>query len=980
MDKIQLNTITSYQIGSSVVLIKDYVRTAKEFGYKALACCDDSMRAFPELSSSCEKEGIKPIFGYKIKLKDDRYRYTLSLFIKDEQGYKNICLINSLKVNELKTEELQRYRDGLIAVIDVDSDDYFYNYYLTEISKTITKLRDLFEDDLYFGLRFITSEDKGRADDLFRFLKDNDYKSIAFPQVRYLKRDDAYTLKIVKAHLTKEKIEEEKEIEDIDHLLSDAEIEDLYTIEEIDALEELVNKIDFKFFKSRGSLIKFDDDIALLKEKSYKGLDDKIGKIDETYKNRLDYELKVIEDLNFSSYFLLVSDYVNYAKRIDIKVGPSRGSAGGSLVAYSLNITEIDPIKYDLSFERFLNPKRQTMPDIDVDFQDDRRDEVERYLIKKYGEKKVCKIITYVKIKPKSALQVISNVFSIDPRRIKKLSSCIADDANDFKNINKDVEQINRFKSLVQDPYYKDIVVKANKLLNLPISTSVHAPGLIIADKDIYLSCPMSDKTTGIAQFEYQYMEQLGFLKVDILPLSTLSYIFDIEKRIENDGKRVEDIQEMIDDKKTYQFLRKKYVQDIFQLDASYGIRLAIEEIQPSSFIDLAALLALYRPGPIDYIHSYADRKNNREEVKYKDPRLIPILKSTYGIMVYQEQVMKAIMVLADFDAGDADLFRRAISKKDRNKMIQYKDKFIVGCISNGIDEDKALDIYEDIEKFADYGFNKSHAYSYALISLKMLYLKAHHSKEFYQEAFIRTSYRSPSGQRLLKELSNQGYVVHLPDINLSDSQLLSFYSRDIYLPLIAIDKMNKNIADELTKRRGEKYISIYDFCLKNSDLFSNTNSSLIDNMIDAGVFDSFIRSRKSLENSIKEYIDYASMHFDEKSIPNISILKDDIGEYLLKEKTSVGFINSYKKIFHQKDFKLFIISDVSSLLMNNIIQIEDENRTYIVKIKGKKELEKYGFISIPYQLLKQKGILEIKSDDIKKIDKREVIRWLKHT
>lgn len=958
MNFIQLCTTTTYEISNSIIDVEEYAKRAKDLKYDAIGISDNNIRAYPSFEIACKKYGIKPIFGYRIALASSiRTPYRAFLYIKNEEGYKNLCQLISKKENIIGTNLLKNYHEGLILVIQADSEPYYQDYFLTKISPDIYTYHKIFQDDFAIGITIRNQEDKKESDVLYKYCESNGYSIIPFPEVHYLTKQDYSSFRLFQCALKKEVYSENDE-DSSDFLLSTNILKSIYREKDIKTEVSLFDKVDFIFIKKRGQMVSIENDDLKLKEKAYLGLQKRKLEDKKEYLDRLDYELSIIQNMHFSSYFLIVEDYVSFAKENGIKVGPGRGSAGGSLVSYCLGITDVDPILYDLSFERFLNPKRKTMPDIDIDFEDGRRNEVVRYLEKKYGEERVGTIRTFVTLKPKSALNLIGPSLSIPDNRIKKITSLIPDMAVTFEEIRKDNSwKSSRFNELMEDEYYRSIVSKAEVLLGKIVNTSFHAPGVIISEEKISTYCPRENGEYGTIEFEYPYMEQMGYLKVDILPLSTLTFIKNIEERIKQNGKEPVNIQEHLEDEDTFALLNRLHLCTIFQLDATEGMRDVVKSIMPQSFSDIPAILALYRPGPKDYIPLYAKRKNHLTETTYPDERLKDVLSETYGIMVYQEQVIKAVQVVASFSASDADLFRRAISKKDISKMEMYREEFIKGCLNNGISEEKAKSLYLDIEKFANYGFNKSHAYSYAFITYTLLYYKAHYPKEFYTCAFHLHSISSSTGLGLVSELKDDHLHLHAPDINLSLKDDILFENEFVYLPLRSIAGVdNKMIQALLDERDKAKFTSFYDVLLRVNNIDKRSMLALID----AGVFDSFETNRAGLESHLEQYMDYAKMSFDEALLPGVSDIKEKQGTKLLAEKSRLGLILTKKvsSIAKKKDYYSFIISDVSRYDMDGTIAIDNESKSYRIKTNKKEDYKKGDILLVKAEFGRYKKII----------------------
>lgn len=947
----QFNTWTSYRFASSTILVEEYAKRGKELGYTSLAISDNNLYAFPSFADACQKEGIKALFGYEIHLGSSRVMpFTAYLYIKNEQGYRNLCEIIALREDVIGSELLKKYHEGLVLVISTNQ-DFFSTPYLSAISPDMLAYQAIFGEDFYFGIEIYSSLDSEEASTLYEYLQDHSYKSIAFPRVEYLRKNDAYKTALFDKARSKEKADSLPE-EGPYFLLSPKALNSIYRKEDTDACDELADKLNFHFFAKRGEMISFPDDDETLRSKAEDGLKERLGgNVTEVYQKRLDYELSIIKDMHFSSYFLIVEDYVSFAKDTGIKVGPGRGSAGGSLVAYALKITEVDPIRFDLTFERFLNPYRKTMPDIDIDFIDTRRDEVAQYLKVKYGEKHTATIITFPRLKPKSCLNLIGPALGFNENRLKNLTREIDDKAETFEEAISSKVYGYRFQRLYNDPYYKEICDIAKSLLGLPYNTSIHAPGVIISKEEIYHTCPMSEGTRGTVGYEYPYMERMGFLKMDILSLSNLSFIEEIEKKVQSENKKLPDIYSDLDNPKVYETLNRLDLFAIFQLDTSKAMRKTVEEIHPNCFADMTSVIALCRPGPMEYIHTFAERKKGHEKVTYIDERLRPILEPTYGILVYQEQIMKVVQVIASFDLGEADLFRRAIAKKDLSKMEAYRSKFMDGCKKNGITEDKAEALFEDIEKFASYGFNKAHAYAYALITYTLLYYKTFYADEFYSAALKDNGLGNRKSDSLIKELIRNGYRIKNPDINRSLKDDYLFLPDKVILPpLSAVSGYQETIGTNIIEERRKKglYASFYDFIKRYPKKIKNEDRFFL-SLIDSGAFDSFSKSRLGMKNNLVLYSSYAQMGFLEKDLPPLNDDGEDIGEMLYLEKLALGRILScpLKRIYSKSGYHTYFISDTSMVELSHIVVLEDEDsRVKLQLTKGEKP-EKYSFVLV---------------------------------
>ena len=965
MPFLPLNTITAYDFGESIILPSSYVKRGKELGYTSLGIADQNRYAFPSFADACEKEKIKPVFGLRISLSSAiRDKYDAVLYIKNEKGYQNLCDLLSKKRDKYGTDTLLSHKDGLILVLCRNDPLFYQEEYQTRISKELTLFKRIFQDDFYLGLRLESKADREESPLLFRFIDDREYQAVAFPCSRYLFKNDAGSYRLFTAAWKKEKYQDGNEVGP-EFLLSDQGIEKTYREKEIKAAQEIADKTDFSFFTKRGSRISFDHADELLNEKAVEGLQNRfLGKeIPSEYKDRLQYELSIIKKRNFSSYFLLVEDYVSHARREGIYVGPGRGSAGGSLVSYSLNITQMDPRKYSLSFERFLNPKRKTRPDIDRDFEDTRRSEVVSYLKQRYGESHCGEIVTFSCLKPRSAINLIGTALGYSPSRLKPLTSLLPEQADDFTSAKEQRRyyQKVKFESLRKDDYYASLVKRASLFIGLPVNTSIHAAGVILSQDEIYKNVPRSRGKSGTVLYEYPYRERLGYLKVDILSLSNLSFIREIEERIKKNGKELPDIRNDLENKKVFEERNSLHLARIFQLDNSFGFRKAIEEIHPDSFKDIASLLALYRPGPRNYISSFAKRKKGREKIEYKSPLLEPILRDTYGIRIYQEQVRSAVVAVASFSSSDADLFRRAISKKDVDKRKQYEPLFYQGAKKNGVREDLAKSIYEDVLKFAGYGFNKSHAYCYAYLTYMLLYYKANYPQEFYEAAFSSNTLGSLKSLQLRQELKDNRIKRIRPDINTSKADDYLLRNNQCFIPLSVIKQSDKKLLSVIVDVREEKgaFTSYYDFFLKRDGKRNESSLKTLTSLIEAGAFDSLSPYREERKKNLSLYRSYASMSFPRNQIPARAESKEDYGIRLSLEKEMLGIIRSIPltALIYKKGYKTFIVSDTSYLETNGMVTIIREVEEYKAFLNGRKNVEKGGIL-----LIKEDDVIKGKS------------------
>lgn len=951
MSYSQLNTLSVYSFGESTITPSAYAKRGKELGYTAIAFADKNLFAYPYFEDACKAEGIKAIFGYRISLSSGRAKeIPACLYIQSEEGYLSLLALLQEKTELYGTHHLSAHSDGLKLVIDCSNPFFFDETFLTAIAPDLFAYQKIFKESFYLGISIKNEYDQEQVQTLYDFLEKTKYKSLAFPSARYIKKTDAGKTYLLSAGLRKEQIDSIPS-GGPDFLLSQKALEAIYRDSDLQATALFCGDIDFTFFKRRGALVEEKNADEKLESLAIKGLEHRLNALPDNYMAQLVKELNVIKKMHFSSYFLTVLDYVSFAKRSGIKMGPGRGSAVGSLVVYALGITELDPIKFGFSFERFLNEKRKDLPDIDIDFDSDRRDEIALYIKNRYGFSRTGEILTFTKLKPKSALQLVGKTLGFNENRLKKLTSLIDNSAKDFNEAlsSAKYKKKEQLEQMLNDPYYKELCECASSLLGLPVNTSTHAPGLIIAGCDIPPVVPMSEKTKGTLLFEHVPLERMGFIKFDVLAVTTINFISEIEKRLKEKNIEPVDIMQHLDDPESYRVLNNGYFTEIFQFE-NPGMQKACLTLKPKNFRDLAALLALYRPGPMSYIPLYTDRKEGRKAVFYLHEKLKPILEETYGIMIYQEQVIKIVSSLASFDAGDADLFRRAISKKNIAEMEKNKEKFLHGCTANGIEEKTALAIYADIEKFANYGFNKSHAYAYATISLTLLFYKAHYPEIFYDIAFRGNRPASEKGKALMKELMKEKYRFRNPSIQRSELEDLSFSDRDIYCPLSWVDQTKSEILKAiLDERKNGPYTSVYNFTARNIVALYKDDGQTFDALINAGFFDEIESRRESILERREDLMSFARLSFEEGKIPPFKDVDYAPAYRLIKEKNALGVILSkrLKEFCYKRDYKTLIVTDISEVDLNHVLIAESEGDIYHLRLNQKKDYKKYQFILV---------------------------------
>ena len=927
MSFIPLHVYTGYSFLQSGITEENFLKALKKRGFKGSGITDfNSLSGVPHFYKALKQEKLNLLAGVDFLIDDN----LLSFFALNEEGYRNLLKLLFIKrTRNLTYEEVGRHKAGLAVVLAI-AHSKLSSLFETErdqIPHFLLPISNLGEH-FYLGIEFGVGEDELFVAYMRDFARTHGYQTVAFPFIRYIDKKDAIVLEIAKAIRDDSELAIQ-ELEGREFLLTKEEIARFFTEQEIENTSRLLKLSSFRFEEKRGHLLRYQksDDItsdAYLKNKASEGLQNRIPVIGEEYLSRLNYELDVIAKMGYSDYFLIVSDYVAFAREHGISVGPGRGSAAGSLVSYALGIVSCDPIKHNLLFERFLNPERQSMPDIDIDFSDVRRSEVIDYLRSKYGRDKVANIMTIQTIGAKQALRDIGRVYKIETREIDMISKLIID-AN--SSLRENYRKNPAFKKLVDsDKYYLNIVSLAALIEGLPRQSGLHAAGIILNDSPLEEVLPVNVDFNGdyIAEYEMNYLEEQGFLKMDILGLRNLSIIDECLSLIRQNRGISLNYQEIpFEDKKAIRIIREGRTMGLFQLESA-GMKKAISTLEPEVFEDIVALLALFRPGPMDNIPSYARRKKKKEPIIYPSKALEEILASTYGIIVYQEQITQIVRKMANFSYGQADVFRRAISKKDSAQLSSLEQNFVAGAIKNGYSHSEAKSVFDLIYKFADYGFNRSHSLCYAVLACQMAYLKTYYTPEFYA-AILGSSSGSNDTKfnETLNEVRKMGIKILNPDINRSGQ---TFIVKDgaLIFPLFAVKGILGALVDAIIKERnnGGPFTDFFDFVARM--IAYKINQNQIGKLIDAGAFDNFAISRSSLRATINSALRYGSMLYSKdgqmiidlpfSSKPRYTEAFDDPLDNLDREYEALGLMISGSPLTYKQDaikkYPVIAISD----------------------------------------------------------------------
>jgi DNA polymerase-3 subunit alpha len=1023
-DFTHLKIHTQYSICEGALRTSDLAKYCKEKKTKALGLCDSfNLCGALEFSDLLAKLKTQPIIGTQINIQYKNHLGKLPFFAKNLKGYKNLIKLSSksyLEISEdqdphCELKDIEKNFDGLILFtgsLDGFFGKLFSKNLIDDISTIIKKIKNIYKNNLYIEIQ--RHGDPG--EELFeKFLinlsEDFDIPLIATHEVFYLDKDmheahDAYLCIGEKTYVNSK---DRKKYSNQHYLKSSEEMCDLFK-DMPDALENNKNfplRISFRPTSSAPVLpeIQTKKDINvndLLKKESIEGLKAKLTeyvfpenkdkkKIEKVYYERLNHEVDIISKMKFSSYFLIVSDYIKWAKRNDIPVGPGRGSGAGSLVAWSLSITDIDPIKFDLIFERFLNPDRISMPDFDIDFCEEKRDRVLEYLKKKYG-KGVAHIITFGKLKARMAIRDIGRVLGLPYGYVDKLCKMIPFDPSRPLSLDQAISQEPRLKAEEQ----KDIRVKklfeiSKKLEGLNRNMATHAAGVVIPEEKLAEFIPLykdpsSNSLLPSTQFDMYTSENAGLVKFDLLGLKTLTVINKTlqllkQKKIDLNIHKIK-----INDKKVFELLSTGYTLGLFQLESA-GMRDALVNMKPNKFEDIIALVALYRPGPMANIPIYNQCKHGHKEPDYLHPKIKKILEPTYGVIIYQEQVMQIAQKLAGFSPGEADILRRAMGKKKRAELEKQKERFVNGAVKNGIAKETAVFIFGKIEPFAEYGFNKSHAAAYALIAYQTAYLKAYYPNEFIAASMSNELSNTDKLSEFYEELKRLKIKIQRPSINKCFSEFVP-KGETLFYALGAIKNVGFEAISAVVKEREKngEFKSLSDFINRVNP--KNINKLQLEGLVKAGAFDSIFKNRKTIYENIPNLINNSKTIYENKIQNQTSLFTDDGGEdiylsnnnssnwssdeLLSKEFESVGFyisdhpLKKYKVILENYKVKTFSefenSKEIESFVAGTLMSIKEKKT-----IKGNSfAIVKFSDLSKIFELFLFSEILEKNRDHLK--------------
>ncbi|MDA2917946.1 DNA polymerase III subunit alpha [Desulfobacterota bacterium AH_259_B03_O07] len=901
---VHLHLHSQYSLLDGAIKFEELFSQVRNFGMDSVALTDHGnlFGAF-EFFKKAKEQGIKPIIGCEVyitpKLKtEDSTRgknYHLILLSTNREGYKNLSNLVTRAYFEgfyrkprIDHEILENHSEGLIALSGCLNGELCKSILgkdLNEALKIAARYKEMFGDRYYLEVQANGLPEQDHANQRIKQIGEKlSIPLVATNDCHFLRRSDSKPHDVLLCIQTGTALEDEKrfKFKGDEYFLKSPEemLSSLHGFEqEIERTLEVADRCNFEF-ETKGyklPVFQLEDGRShdeYLAELSRNRLDEKLKEqrtppeLIDVYKDRLRNEIKTLMDMGFSGYILVVSDFINFAKSSGIPVGPGRGSAAGSLVAYALDITEIDPIPYNLIFERFLNPERISMPDIDVDFCGERRDEVIRYVTEKYGSDKVAQIGTFGTMSAKAVVKDVGRVLGIPYAEVDRFTKLIPSFRGKVFSIDDSISQVSQIRELIQQsPDLGELVELARPLENMVRHSSTHAAGVVISSEPLadYIPLYKGSKNEVVTQYDMNSIEDLGFVKFDFLGLKTLTVIDKAIKLIEENHKTEEGFvfdkgKIPLDDPEVYRFLSKNFTRGVFQIEST-GMRDLLLRLEPSNFADIIAILALYRPGPLDsgMVDEFIKRKHGEKKIDYPLPELEDILKDTYGLFVYQEQIMNTASLVAGYSLGEADLLRRAMGKKKSAEFKAQRQRFLDGAKKKGISNKKAKEIFDTLEKFAEYSFNKSHSTAYALITYQTAYLKTHFRAEFMAALLSSETGNTDKVISSIAECREMGIEVLPPDVNESVSGFTAQNGK-IRFGLSAIKNVGQATVEAIINSRheGGKFSSIFDFCeMVNA---RKINKRTLESLTKSGAFDSLGINRAQLIDSIESLITYTSM------------------------------------------------------------------------------------------------------------------------
>lgn len=902
MKYVPISFKSDYSLLKSMIKIKDIISFAVANDSNYVGILDDNPYGIMDFYEKCISNGLKCIFGMIVKIGDNK----IYLYVKDYHGYKNIIKINDLvQDNKLTINDIFKYNEGIICVLP------FEHYNLFNRFKTVFEVYLGYKNEIELKNASLITK-----------------KVLFVNEIQCFNKNDRKLLEILY------KIAGNQTCEYENYILEASEA-DVKTIEEFQANIDLHFELDKRYIRKYCKTL--EESRNLLFRLSNKGLEKRLnGKVSEEYRKRLEYELSIIDSMGFIDYFLVVYDYVKFAKQNNICVGPGRGSAAGSLVSYTLGITDVDPIKYDLLFERFLNPKRITMPDIDIDFEDIRRGEVIDYVRHKYGENAVSLIVAYGTFGARQSVRDIGKIMGIEESVISELSKQLNPKLSLKENLNN--------KSLVEFIKAKKLetIYKVSmKFEGLKKNTTIHAAGVLICDRPLLELVPtIKNGDALLTGFTKEYLEMLGLLKMDFLGVRNLTTLNNTAKLVKGINKNFNLKEIPLNDAKTFKILSSGNTDGIFQFETP-GMTKFLKKLEPETFDDLVAAVALFRPGPMDNIDEYIKRRKGLIKVSYIHNDLENILKSTYGIIIYQEQIMQILALMGGYDFAEADLIRRAMSKKKKDVMENERVKFISESVNRGYEENIAKAVYDLIVKFANYGFNKAHSVAYALVGYQMAYLKANYMEQFSLNTLNMNIGSDAKTKDVIEDAKNKGLKIIKPSVNRSQLKYV-IENGELILPLTTI----KNVSSLQSKIIVENapYSDYFDFFKKING--KGVNKMLVETLIKAGALEDFSKSKKTLLSNIDSALTYVELvnNLDESLVMKPELEVSQVPDEEYSEIDIFGFyVSGHPSLKYQGPDRVKI-KDVEKFMGRKILLVGLVEK---VKVINTKKGEEMAFVDI---------------------------------
>ena len=911
---IHLHTQSAYSLLHSPIRIEQLVLKAASEHKSAVALTDkDVLFGVPSFLRACRACHIKPIVGMEIEAKENEENFGFVLLAKNNTGLQSLYKLSTMAGSRpLAIQDIAEHQNGLI-ILSAGIDDTIQAALEQEdeqqLNCILKQFKEIF-DTFYISIAMNDSRYRARLNILLKECAARlDIPTTALSRVLYLNEEEVNDLKVLRA------IDKQTSIEDPTLNVSygrffrtDEQMASLYDAQDLEESERIAGMCSLTEPFEQSTLPSFENKLGIdsrtyLIKLCKAGLHKRMnGQIDEAYVRRLEYELEIITRMGFTDYFLIVYDMIRYARSHDILVGPGRGSAAGSLVAYCLGITHIDPIENNLLFERFLNPDRISMPDIDTDFPDDRREDIIRYLTEKYGHEHVSQIIAFSNLKAKQVLRDVGKAFGYPAREIDQITKLIPSIQGIPMTLRAAYEGVPAFRKLVNShSKWQKLYEQSLRLEGLPRHTTVHAAGIVLSSRPIVEVCPLKnvDSLLDACQYTMENLEPLGLIKMDVLALRNLTTIKRILDNIKKDhGTQIDIFKIRKDDRKTYELLSQGDTVGVFQFEGD-GIKSLLKKVRPHTFADISVTLALYRPGPMENIPLYLRQRQDPQSIHYLHPALKPILQETYGVMIYQEQIMQIAQVIGKMTLSQADTLRKAMSKKKKDVMDSYRQTFIAGALSQGISEAVAQKIFAQMEQFAKYGFNKSHSYAYSSLAYIMAYLKANFPLYFYQSLLDSVTGSAEKSAEYIFECTKRKVNI-LPVSIVRSTDSYEIEENGLRMPFQAIKGIGKSIYSKILSERGKEPFKDLFECMSRLQA-AKVGENTILSLIDAGAFDEFGINRITLRENLAQIRNYASIvqveeadtiHFDFSlaSRPRLMRYEEKAFERAQREKSVYGF------------------------------------------------------------------------------------------